>query len=47
MDVRYMDMGKANGMMFFQCEELELLAGVNRHNGQISEAGHVNVLCKL
>jgi hypothetical protein len=29
-DVQYMDMGKANGMMFFQCEEPALLAGVNR-----------------
>ena len=29
-DARYVDMGKANGMTFFQCKELELLEGVNR-----------------
>ena len=29
-DVRYLDMGKANGMMFFQCKDLELLTGVNQ-----------------
>ena len=29
-DMRYLDMGKANGgMMFFQCKDLELLTGVN------------------
>ena len=28
--VWYADMGKANGMMSFQWEELELLTGVNR-----------------
>ena len=28
-DVRYMNMGSANGMMFFQCKDLELLRGVH------------------
>jgi hypothetical protein len=31
--LRYMDMGKANGVMLFQCKDLELLAGVSWDSG--------------
>jgi hypothetical protein len=46
MDARYVDMGMENGTIF-QCEELELLAGVNRAQRKNCRSSHANVLGKF